>query len=241
MNKEKKNIFLIGFMGAGKSTIARAIKQKLGYPVVEMDERIVKEQGMPISKIFETYGELYFRELETKLIQSLNQQEPTIVSCGGGVAMRQENVDCMRDGGSVVFLTATPQTIYERVKNSTDRPLLNGHMNVAYISELMEVRRPKYEAAADILVATDGKTKEEIRFYMLHQATKRIVASVAKHMNEPLEKYPMNIENLGNTSSASIPLLLDEWNKKGRLNSGDWIILSGFGGGLTYGASLLQW
>ena len=72
--------------------------------------------------------------------------------------MRQENVDCMRDGGSVVFLTATPQTIYERVKNSTDRPLLNGHMNVAYISELMEVRRPKYEAAADILVATDGKT-----------------------------------------------------------------------------------
>ena len=82
MNKGKKNIFLIGFMGAGKSTIARAIKQKLGYPVVEMDERIVKEQGMPISKIFETYGELYFRELETKLIQSLNQQEPTIVSCG---------------------------------------------------------------------------------------------------------------------------------------------------------------
>ena len=66
MNKGKKNIFLIGFMGAGKSTIARAIKQKLGYPVVEMDERIVKEQGMPISKIFETYGELYFRELETK-------------------------------------------------------------------------------------------------------------------------------------------------------------------------------
>ena len=87
----------------------------------------------------------------------------------------------------------------------------------------------------------EGKTKEEIRFYMLHQANKRIVASVSKHMNEPLEKYPMNIENLGNTSSASIPLLLDEWNKKGRLNSGDWIILSGFGGGLTYGASLLQW
>ena len=87
----------------------------------------------------------------------------------------------------------------------------------------------------------NGKTKEEIRFYMLHQANKRIVASVSKHMNEPLEKYPMNIENLGNTSSASIPLLLDEWNKKGRLNSGDWIILSGFGGGLTYGASLLQW
>ena len=97
------------------------------------------------------------------------------------------------------------------------------------------------EGTPKVCVPIVGKTKEEIRFYMLHQANKRIVASVSKHMNEPLEKYPMNIENLGNTSSASIPLLLDEWNKKGRLNSGDWIILSGFGGGLTYGASLLQW
>lgn len=86
-----------------------------------------------------------------------------------------------------------------------------------------------------------GKTKEEIRFYMLHQANQRIVSSVAKHMQEPLEKYPMNIEMHGNTSSASIPLLLDEWNKKGELKAGDWIILSGFGGGLTYGASLLRW
>ena len=83
--------------------------------------------------------------------------------------------------------------------------------------------------------------KEEIRYYMLHQANSRIVSSVAKHMKEPLEKFPMNIENLGNTSSASIPILLDEWKKKERLKAGDWIILSGFGGGLTYGASLLKW
>ena len=123
---------------------------------------IVEKQGMPISEIFDEYGEAYFRNLESNTLIELQKRKQTIVSCGGGVAMRQENVDCMRDGGSVVFLTATPQTIYERVKNSTDRPLLNGHMNVAYISELMEVRRPKYEAAADILVATDGKTKEEI-------------------------------------------------------------------------------
>lgn len=162
MSKIEHNIFLIGFMGAGKSTIARALKQKLGFPIVEMDERIVKEQGMPINQIFEEHGEAYFRDLETKLIQSLNKQEPTIISCGGGVAMRQENVDYMRHGGKVVFLTAEPETIYGRVKNSTDRPLLNGHMNVEYISKLMEVRRPKYEAAADVLVATDGKTKEEI-------------------------------------------------------------------------------
>lgn len=86
-----------------------------------------------------------------------------------------------------------------------------------------------------------GKNKEDIRYYMLHQANQRIVSSVAKHLKEPLEKFPMNIEMLGNTSSASIPILLDEWNKKGRLNTGDWLVFSGFGGGLTYGASLLNW
>lgn len=86
-----------------------------------------------------------------------------------------------------------------------------------------------------------GKTREEICYYMLHQANQRIVSSVAKHMKEPLEKFPMNIESLGNTSSASIPLLLDEWRKKGKLKAEDWIVLSGFGGGLTYGASLLKW
>ena len=86
-----------------------------------------------------------------------------------------------------------------------------------------------------------GKNKDEIRYYILHQANQRIVSSVAKHMKEPLEKFPINIEMLGNTSSASIPLLLDECRKNGKLKAGDWILLSGFGGGLTYGASLLRW
>ena len=86
-----------------------------------------------------------------------------------------------------------------------------------------------------------GKNKDEIRYYILHQANQRIVSSVANHMKEPLEKFPINIEMLGNTSSASIPLLLDECRKNGKLKAGDWILLSGFGGGLTYGASLLRW
>lgn len=162
MSTVKQNIFLIGFMGAGKSTVARELVEKLGFPLIEMDEQIVKEQGMPIRAIFETKGEAYFRDLETKLIRSLGGQEPTVVSCGGGVAMRQENVDSMKESGKVVFLTATPQTIYGRVKDSSDRPILNGHMNVDYIAGLMEKRRPMYENAADIVVATDGKTKEEI-------------------------------------------------------------------------------
>ena len=76
--------------------------------------------------------------------------------------MRPENTDHMKKNGRIVLLTAKPETIYERVKNSTDRPILNGHMNVEYIAELMEKRRALYEAAADITIQTDGKTREQI-------------------------------------------------------------------------------
>ena len=76
--------------------------------------------------------------------------------------VRQENISHMKESGKIVLLTATPQTIYERIKDSTDRPVLNGHMNVEYIRELMEKRREKYEAAADLIVATDDRSIEEI-------------------------------------------------------------------------------
>lgn len=157
-----RSIFLIGFMGAGKSTIARALQRELGFPLIEMDERIVKEQGMSINDIFAQYGEDHFRDIESQLIVDIGKEEPSIVSCGGGVVVRPQNTQNMKEIGHIVFLKATPETIYERVKNSTDRPILNGHMNVEYIAELMEKRRALYEAAADITIQTDGKTREQI-------------------------------------------------------------------------------
>lgn len=84
-------------------------------------------------------------------------------------------------------------------------------------------------------------TASEVDYYLLHQANERIVRSVAKRLREPIEKFPMNMEEYGNTSSASIPILLDEMNKKGMLKRGQKLVLSGFGGGLTYGASLITW
>lgn len=156
------NIFLIGFMGAGKSTIARTLQRELGFPLVEMDERIVQEQGMSINDIFAQYGEAHFREIESQLVVDLGKQEPSIVSCGGGVVVRPENTQNMKKSGRIVLLKASPETIFERVKNSTDRPILNGHMNVEYIAELMEKRRALYEEAADITIQTDGKTREQI-------------------------------------------------------------------------------
>ena len=157
-----KNIFLIGFMGCGKSTIASTLSGMLDIPQVEMDGLIVQEQNMLITEIFEKYGEEHFRDIETDLVRRLQEQDGVVVSCGGGAVLREENRMLMKESGVIVLLTATPETIFERVKNSTNRPVLNGNMNVAYITELMDRRRACYEAAADFVVSTDGKDSETI-------------------------------------------------------------------------------
>ena len=156
------NIFLIGFMGCGKSSVSAYLSRMLAMQVAEMDAVLVARAGMPITEIFATYGEEYFRNMESNLIMELGRQAGTIISCGGGVPMREVNVRNMRKNGRVVLLTAAPETIYERVKDDTGRPILNGHMNVPYIAELMQKRRPIYEAAADITVSTDGRSLQQI-------------------------------------------------------------------------------
>ena len=158
----KEHIFLIGFMGCGKSTNAACLAEMTGARQVEMDQMIVENRGMSISEIFDEFGEAYFRNLESNTLIELQKKKQTIVSCGGGVVMREENADHMKKNGRVVLLTAKPETIYERVKDSDERPILNGNMNVAYISSLMEKRRERYEAVADVTVATDGKNVTQI-------------------------------------------------------------------------------
>lgn len=117
---------------------------------------------MQISRIFETYGEEYFRRLETELLLELQERENLVISCGGGAPLRACNVEAMKKSGKVVFLTATPETVLERVRNSHDRPVIEQNKNAGFIAELMEQRREKYEAAADATVATDGRRPEEI-------------------------------------------------------------------------------
>ena len=164
MNKKMLdyNIVLIGFMGAGKSTVSAYLNKEYGMEVIEMDQVIAEREKMSISDIFAVHGEEYFRNLETNLLIEMQSQTNKVISCGGGVAMRDRNVKEMKKNGRVVLLTAAPETILERVKDSDDRPLLNGHKDVDYIGGLMEVRRPKYEAASDIVVSTDQKRVSEI-------------------------------------------------------------------------------
>ena len=156
------NLFLIGFMGAGKSSVSQSLARLLSREVVEMDQRIARQEGMTIPEIFEKKGEPYFRSCETALLESFAQSEPCIVSCGGGVPMREENVAAMRRSGTVVLLTARPEVILERVKDDHNRPLLEGHKDIPYITQLMEQRRPKYEAAADVVVDTSDLSVEEV-------------------------------------------------------------------------------
>ena len=162
MTKMDFNIVLIGFMGAGKSTVASGLNRLYGMQIVEMDECIAKREGKSIPEIFETNGEEYFRNLETELLIELQKQTNLVISCGGGVPMRERNVAEMRKNGKVVLLTASPEVILERVRNNHDRPLLENHKSVEYIESLLEKRQEKYLAAADLVISTDGKTVEEI-------------------------------------------------------------------------------
>lgn len=157
-----KNIFLIGFMGCGKSTMAKMLSECRGLELVEMDETIEAEAGMSINEIFETYGEEHFRDLESQLITRIAEKGNAVVSCGGGAILRPQNVETMKKNGKVVYFSATPETIYQRVKNSTNRPLLNGNMNVEYIASLIEKRLPRYLAAADVTIVVNGKEKQEV-------------------------------------------------------------------------------
>lgn len=163
------NIFLIGFMGAGKSTISDYLSTMLAMDVVEMDQIIAQRQGMSISDIFETYGEQYFRDLETNLLIEMQSRSNVVVSCGGGTPMRECNVVEMKKNGRVVLLTAKPETILDRVKDNHDRPLIENNKNVPFIADLMEKRREKYEAAADIVIQTDNKSALDICEEMIHR------------------------------------------------------------------------
>lgn len=170
---QTNNVFLIGFMGVGKSTMARMLAEELNMNLIEMDETIEAEQGMTIQEIFEQQGENGFRDIESAFVERISQGNNMVVSCGGGAVLRNRNVENMKKSGKIIFLTATPETIFERVRYSTNRPLLNGNMNVEYIAQLMEHRRSIYESAADIKIVTDAKSEAEMLQDLLAVITTR--------------------------------------------------------------------
>lgn len=151
------NILLIGFMGTGKSTVSKKLMELTKMEEVDMDSYIVDREKMSISEIFSKCGEEHFRKIETECLKEIVKMDNVIVSCGGGIVVKDENVEYMKTGGKIVLLTAKPETIFNRVRYCKDRPILNGNMNIEFIESLMNKRKDRYLAVADIIISTDDK------------------------------------------------------------------------------------
>ena len=160
---KQKNIVLIGFMGCGKSTIGKTLAKKLNRPLIDTDTYIEQRDGMTIPEIFAQKGEEYFRKVETQALQELvDNTYNSIIASGGGLPLREVNADLLKKLGKVFFLTATEETVYERVKGSTNRPLLQVEDPKAKIHELLEYRTPLYKKAANEQIITDGRSAKDI-------------------------------------------------------------------------------
>lgn len=148
-------------MGCGKTTVARALSNLLGWEWVDTDEWIVRHYGQ-ISEIFAQKGEAYFRDLETEAVRALPCGVRAVVSVGGGLVLKAENVRLLKEQGKIVYLQAEKQTLQQRLEGDSTRPLLAGEALSARLDELLSVRSAIYEGAADVVVCVDRKTPAEI-------------------------------------------------------------------------------
>lgn len=167
-----KNIVLIGFMGSGKSTVGRELHQRLGYPLVDMDQMIEQKAGKSITAIFADVGEEGFREMETHLLEELNDiaAPRRIISTGGGVIGRKENRTILRHLGYVVWLHAPTAVILDRTAKNRERPLLHTEDPAARIEALLAARMPLYAETAHIKIETMGLDCKELATGILESA-----------------------------------------------------------------------
>lgn len=163
MKNKGKNIVLIGFMGSGKTSVGLRLSYRLRMPVEDTDKMIETREGRAISDIFARDGEEAFRNMETALLEDISiRNYRRIVSVGGGTPVREENRMLLKKCGTVVYLRAKAETIYERLKNDTTRPLLQCENPLERITELLAARKEAYESCADIIVDVDALQMEDI-------------------------------------------------------------------------------
>ena len=156
------NIILIGMMGCGKTTVAKELSLLIkGFEYVDIDEDIERSTQKKISELFLKHGEPFFRMLETDRIKLVCKSNNQIISVGGGAFEREENRRVMLDGNIVLYLKASPQEIYNRIKNETHRPLLKKNFSVEKISALLEKREINY-LKANKIIDTDAKTPYDV-------------------------------------------------------------------------------
>lgn len=150
-----KNIFLVGFMGAGKTTVGQVLADKIGYACVDPDQVLEENAGTTISAIFSEFGEDYFRDLESKTLESISAGEKQVIATGGGVVIRDRNWEIMKDAGLTVYLKAPVEVLYERIKDSTSRPLLQVENPLEKARELLDSRENMYQKA-DLIIDSEN-------------------------------------------------------------------------------------
>ena len=160
------NVVLVGYMGAGKTTVGKELAKREGMSFIDTDEYIVETTGMTIPEIFEKSGEEGFRDIETRALRELSDKTyHTVIATGGGAVLRQENRDILRNMGRSFFLYASPEATFNRVKGDTGRPLLKSsdeNMLRKKIEDMLAVRIHAYRAAADTEIVTDSEDIDEI-------------------------------------------------------------------------------
>jgi len=157
-----QNIFLIGPMGSGKTTIGRQLAGRLDKHFYDSDREIEKRTGADIALIFEIEGEEGFRQREVKMIKELSSMGDIVLATGGGVVLSADNRACLKTCGKVVYLKSSPEKLFDRTARDKERPLLNTTDRMTTIKELMEKRGPLYEEIADLIVTTDNNSIKQI-------------------------------------------------------------------------------
>lgn len=159
---KQNNIILVGMMGAGKTTIGKELLNVLkDYTLIDMDSEIENREKMKISEIFKKYGEKHFRELETNLLKELSKNQNQIISTGGGVFEKEENRNILKETGTVFYLKASAEKLFDRIKSQTHRPLLQQGFGIQKVKSILDNREANY-SKADIIIDTENMLPQNI-------------------------------------------------------------------------------
>lgn len=200
MTEGSRNLFLVGLMGAGKTTVGRALARRLHLPFLDSDHEIEARTGVSVRTIFELEGEAGFRAREAAMISELSARPGVVLATGGGAVLDPANRECLRARGTVIYLRARPEDLYRRMRHDRDRPLLQTGDPLARLHDLLEVRRPLYEATAHVVVDTGEqgvsrlvqRIERELAYLQVarHRATAEPLAPAAATPLPPSGDHP---------------------------------------------------
>lgn len=170
---EKINLFLVGPMGSGKSTIGRQLARRLKKSFFDSDHEIEDHTGASISLIFDIEGEVGFRKREAEMINELTQKQDIVLATGGGVILAPENRENLINRGTVIYLHAPLKKLFYRTSRDNKRPLLQTDDPREKLRQIVAERDPLYRAAADLIVETENRTVHQVVSYIIHQIKKQ--------------------------------------------------------------------